>query len=518
MLIRKGSFALFLASALSAGCGEVEPQPEVGPMEVTSIRDHVVYIDHGRDKALLIDVSGAAPKVSPGLVPLVANPKKVVRRLGHDDDLLVVSSGHPDDGTAAPEQPGLTVLRAGGRSKTYRYDSAFDEIAQSDDGTYAILAFSASAAQNSSSLLFNPNEIAVLDLESGADPVIRTLRSIGGSVRGVAFSPPLTIGSTPARRVAVLLFDSVISILDLSQPEKPEFTVELSRRGSANLVLNQVLFSQTEPKLYLRAQGSNDVYVISLSPSEPTDAQKNDFVPVLNQLGAGVGPSDLALFDEGGQARLLVAAPGSKQAVVIEPNGSNVTQVPLPRAASKILRFEGPSPFDDRAAPRALLYGDDGSSVTFLDLADIEERVSRNVDLLPVADPFSEAIRVDDQTVMLVHKNTGLSLLDLGGRTVAKLAGPNLAGATPDPNVGKLWLPPKGQNRLGFLDLDQGFHPSEVRVDAPIEEVVTVPSGGSPKVVVTHSSDVGWVTVLDANDPKASSAFSLRGFLLTGAL
>jgi hypothetical protein len=194
-----------------------------------------------------------------------------------------------------------------------------------------------------------------------------------------------------------------------------------------------------------------------------------------------------------------------------------VTAVPLPRAASKILRFEGRSPFDEHTASRALLYGTDETSVTFLDLDDIEERVSRNVDLLTVTEPFSDAVRVDEETVMLVHKNTGLSLLDLGGRTVAKLAGPNLSGAVPDPNVGKLWLPPQGQARLGFLDLERGFHPSEVRVDAPIESLVTVPSSGNPKVVVTHSSSVGWLTVLDANDPgKASSAYSLRGFLLTG--
>lgn len=518
MLERRGFFALFVAAALTSACGGQEPQPKVGPMEVTSVRDHLVFLDHGRNAALLVDVSGSAPPASFDVVPLVSNSTHFARRTDHDDELLVLSAGQPDDGVLAPEQPGLTVLRGDGRKVEYRYDSAFDQIAQSDDGKYAILSFSPGAASRSASLVFNPNEIAILDLETEGDPVIRTLRSVGGSVRSVVFSPELAIGNTAPRRVAVLLFDSVISILDLSNPGRPEFTVELSRRGAASLTLSQVLFSETEPKLYLRAQGSNDVYVISLTEADPGSSLENDFLPVLNQLGAGGDPSDLALFDEGGQPRLLVASPGSRAAVVIEPNGSNVTQIPLPRAANRILRFEGPSPFEDRTAPRALLYGQDETSVTFLDLEDIEERASRNVDLLTVAEPFSEAVRVDDETVMLVHKSTGLSLLDLGGRTVAKLAGPNLAGAVADPNVRKLWLPPRGQTRLGFLDLEQGFHPSEVRVDAPIESLVTVPASTRPKVVVTHASSVGWVTVLDAHRPNdASAAFSLRGFYLSGA-
>jgi hypothetical protein len=260
------------------------------------------------------------------------------------------------------------------------------------------------------------------------------------------------------------------------------------------------------------------VYVITLAEDTGT-ARKNDFVPVLNQLGAGVGPSDLALFDEAGATRLLVASPGSTSAVVIEPNGNNVTSVPLPRAANRILRFEGPSPFDERSASRALLYGGDSTSVTFLDLADIEERVTRNVELLTVAQPFTSAERIDDETVMLVHQTSGLSLLDLAGRTVSELSGPNLQGAVRDPNVRKLWLQPQGQPRLGYLDLDKGFHPSEVRVDANITGLVTVPTKTHPKIVVTHASSTGWVTVLDANDPSsASAAFSMRGFFLTGAL
>jgi hypothetical protein len=501
-------------------CGGTDAEPAIGPTEVTSVRDHVVYIDHGRDKAVLLDVSGASAPSNADVVPLIPGAMHFEPRLAHDDQLLILCAGRPDDGKQEPASPGLVVLGADGKVRNVDdYESAFDRMAQSEDGKYVVLSFSATANAGASTLLFNPNEIAIVDLEAESKTVVRTLRSFGGSLQDVAFSPPVTIGDTEPRRLAVALFQSVVSVVDLSHPERREYTVELSRSGSANIVLSQVLFSPTEPKIYLRAQNSNDVYVVSLSPAEPGPDRDNDFVPVLNQLGAGVGPSDLALFDESGETRLLVTSPGSSEAVVIEPNGSNVTSVHLPRAANRILRFEGPSPFDTQTASRALLYGADQSSVTFLDLDDIEERASRNVDLLTVAEPFSDAVLIDPQTVMLVHASSGLSLLDLGGRTVAELSGPNLKGAVTDPNVKKLWLPPKGEMRLGYLDLDQGFHPNEVRVDAPIDTLVTVPSQDHPKVVVTHVNSTGYITVLDANDPtNTKAAYSMRGFLLTGAL
>jgi hypothetical protein len=506
------TFALALA-----GCGDRDATPTLGPVQVTSIEDNLVFIDQGRGAALLVDVSGTKAPAAPKVVPLLPSPGHYERRLGHDDQLLVLAQGHQDDGDAPFAQPGLVVLGKDGKTESFRYDSAFDQISQSDDGAYAIVSFSPNASAAASSLLFNPNEIAVLNLETGDAPAVRTLRSFGGSPNSIAFSPEMTVGSSAPRRLAVVLFDAVLSIIDLSHLERAEYTVELSHRGVGSLELAQVLFSQTEPKLYLRAQGSNDVYVISLSETAPDATHENDFVPVLNQLGAGTAPSDLALFDEAGSPRLLVAAPGSTSAVVVEPNGSTVTDVPLPRAANRILRFQGPAPFDDKSAERALLYGGDATSVTFLDLADIEERVTRNVELLTVSEPFTTAEQIDDETVMLVHQTTGLSLLDLAGRTVAEIAGPNLQGAVRDPNVRKLWLQPLGQPRLGYLDLDQGFHPNEVRVDAPITGIVTVPTKTAPKIVVTHASATGWITVLDANDPgNASSAYSMRGFYLTG--
>jgi hypothetical protein len=487
----------------------------VGPMDVSSVTDHVVFVDHGRSEALLLDVSGTAAPASPSVVPLVANPISVVSRRQHADDLLVLSAGQPDDGVAAPEQPGLTVVDAKGKNRSYRYDSAFDALAQSEDGRSALLYFTKNAGAGGA-VLFNPNEIAILDLDKTDAPRVLTPRPLGGTIQHVAFSPPdFAIDGVP-RRLAVTLFDSYLNILDLDHLDRSEFSVELEQTKNSAIALAQVLFSSTESKIYVRATGTDNVFVLSLLPRTPPEAKQNDFSPSVTQLPAGSAPSDLALFDDGDKHRLLVASPGSSEVIVVDSDSNNVTNVPLGAPGNSILLFKGTSPTDAVVAPRALVYSPGSTVVTFVDLTKLTEEGARNVERHDLSEAYSAAIQLDDHTVMLPHVSTGLSLLDLTDRTISIISGPSLNGAVSDPAVNKLWL--AHANKVGYLDLAKDSHPNEVRVDAIIETLVTVPSS-VPKVVVTHKSGTGWATVLDAKNPNdLSAAYSMRGFFLDGVL
>jgi hypothetical protein len=71
--------------------------------------------------------------------------------------------------------------------------------------------------------------------------------------------------------------------------------------------------------------------------------------------------------------------------------------------------------------------------------------------------------------------------------------------------------------QLGYIDTDTG-DTGYVLLDAAIDTVVPVSSGQAQRVVVTHPSEVGYVTVLEAASPKRDTAVSLQGFLLTDAL
>jgi hypothetical protein len=513
-----------LSVALASACGGQDKRVGMAvgrPMDVTSITDHVVFIDHARSEAVLLDVSQNSPPAGPSIVPLVTSPTLFEARRGHPDQLLVLSAGHIDDGLAPFENPGLTIVDAHGKNRTFPpYTSAYDGLAQSDDGATALLYFKESTVSHDSAL-FNPNEVALVDLEKGDAPELLPTRTLGGTIQGVAFSPPAFAIDGSPRRLTVTLFDTYLNIIDLDHIDLPQFSlplgcVEVSGRPCpkiSEIHLAQILFSDAEPKMYVRATGSNDIFVVTLSP-RAGDATKNDFYPSVNQVGAGTGPKDMALFDDQGKHRLLVASPGSSEVVVIDSN-NRATNVPLGSPADHIYLFQGPSPTDAVTATRALVSQAGTSVVTFLNLTKLTDGGMDTVESHSISETYQDPIPFGDHTVILRHTNTGLSVLDLWERTVGVIAGPNLNDAVADEAVQKLWL--KDNDRVAYLDLGKDAHPNELRVDAPIDALVTVPSA-APKVVVTHRNPMGWATVLDAKDPAIGTAYSMRGFFFDGAL
>lgn len=528
---RKALAACTLSIAALSGCGSRAPRFDAAPklMAPVAIDDHVVLVDTGRSEARLIDVSNPSPSAASAVVPIVKNATTVQVRNGHTDQLLILCAGQPDVAGVTPEKPGLVLLGADGKSTAFRYDSAFDRLVQSADGRYAFLFFDPTTGVGTT--LKNPNEVAVIDLDSkSAEPELKTLRSLGESPRAVAFSDkPASIGGSN-RDLAVVLLDRDFAVIDLSHVDRSEFTVELTKPGSSALSAQQVLFSSDEspPKIYVRAQGTDDVFVVSLEPrsSDGADAgvspNANDFALSFNQFGMGTGaqPGDFALFQDGGKTRLLVTGPGNSTAIVVDADTGDTTPVTLPMSASKIQLFTGPKPSDATPAQRALLYSPGSQSVVFLDLEAFGTKTNRagNPELLTLSAPYAKLSELDDRTVMLLNQSSGLNLLKLGERVLSPITGPNLIDAIPDLSVGKLWLAPTG-DYLGYLDLAD-FHPNELRLEDPIEHMVVVPSKGAHhKVVVTHPSSLGALTVLDAEDPaNLGSAYMIRDFLFQGVL
>lgn len=527
------SCCVALLFTATSGCGEREPaiDTELKLLPPMAVSDHVVILDSGRSQARLLDVSGTAP-AAPVVVPLVKNATKAELRKGHSDELLVLCAGQPDTSrSVTPERPGLVKLDSNGGSTVYRYDSSFDRMVQSDDGRYVFLFFGPDTGDGTT--LRNPNEVAFIDLDSDDDkPALKTLRSLGESPQDVKFSGPMTI-SGAERHLAVVLLERDVAVVDLSHFDRSEFTVELTKPGASGLNAAQVYFStaDTDPRIYLRAEGSDDVFVISIedavaaSPDGAGPAGENDFSLNFSQLGigAGAGPSDIRPFVDQGKTRLLVAAPGKNTAVVVDADSGRTTTIGLPMRASQILMYEGPKPSSQEPAQRALLYAAGSSSVAFIDLEGLgtESNRSGNVEVLQVPQAYAKVTPLGDgpsvDQVMLLHQGTGLSLLNLGDRSLSPITGPNVIDAIPDLEVEKLWLTPPG-DRLGFLTLTD-YHPNEVRLDAVIDRFVLVPSAHVRKVAVTHPGAMGYLTVLDANTPTdLGKAFAVSGYLFGDVL
>jgi hypothetical protein len=488
--------------AAALGCGDQTPRDTVEVFgRPVALDEQVVWIDHRNQKALLLNV--AETRSDAGLVryPVPDNPVVVERRNGHNELLLLARGAGPDDGV-------LSLLGPKKVTRQFRLGPRFDRLAQSHDGRYAMVSFSTSN-DDEDSLLFNPNQIAIIDLD--ADPksavVGRSLRGFGSVPASVAFSPEMTVAGE-TRRVAVVLFDSHVSLLDLNHLDHPEYTIEFSRQGK--LGLTNVKFDPQEQKIYVTAVNSSDVYVVTLLPAG--DNRANDFDPSLNQLGAGARPFDMALYKAGTTSRLLTVSGNSVQ--VIESGSNRVTTIPLAVAADRILLFAGKSPFDDAIEQRALLYNSGASVVTFLDLDDVEERKTRNLETLQLSGAVSQLTALEDNLVLLLRTN-GLGMLDLEGRSASELSSrADLSQAVATPELNRLWIRPNGRPALAYLDFAAGRStPGQVALISPIEDLLIFSNLPQPRVVVTHGAIGGSVTMLDATDPTdAAKALTVSGF------
>lgn len=369
-------------------------------------------------------------------------------------------------------------------------------------------------------VLFNPNEIAIVDLDA-ATVVPKTIRSFGGVPTGMVFSDePLWGGGG---RLAVIFSDGYVTLVDLDKARTAsETTVPLDDRQTVKPA--QAVFQpgqiggDTPPTIFVRADNADDVYALALKPGDAT-SNGNDFRPVLSLLMGGSRPADMALFAGDDGPRLLVVS-ASGDAFVIDARTSRSTRVPLGAAATGIRLFHGAAPGEPKDAPRALLLGP-GADLRFLDLDRLEDQRARNLDSRPMSAPAAELLLLPDQhRAIVLHRGggagaAGMSVVDLERRTVAPIiAGVPLVRAVPGPaGTDRIWLPPANGVELPFLTVSS-LETSSVRLDAPIEAVLPI----GKHIVVVHPAAAGHVTVLDAAKPERATARSTAGFLLAGLL
>lgn len=506
-----------------------------GSLGPVALAASVAYVDPAAARALVIDP--AARTLAARAVPIGKRPAQAVRRLGHDE-LLVLSRGERGDTGLAPEDPSLVVVPADAAQAPRRFPvgSRFDALAQSPDGRFAVLFFSqAAGVDEQASLLVNPNEVEVVDLD-GPIPATgggRTLRSFGAVPRAVLFAPPLTLQTTPPRtlQLAVVLSDSYVTLFDLEHQERTEITVSLAAADAPQTVTPlQLAFDTTDPKqdptVFIRSDGSTDVVALRLSPTAlPLADKANDFHPVLSLLGTGDQPSDMALYPDTDGPRLLLLLPKRQQLAVLDPRTSRATTVALPAPAERLVLFNAAAPSEPQSRPRALLLADSGGEVAFLDLEGLEAGGTRNIELRPMAAAAHDFLPLTDRGVVIAEHSpssggVGLSVIDLARRTVSPLVGEPISGLAPAPLPGdEVWLAPSAASRVGLLHLGS-LAADEVRLDQAVSAVLPLgPSAdGHRYVVVDHGRGDGDITVLDADAPTRKTARSLIGFFYTDLL
>ena len=544
-------FIVVPALLLAVSCGERDEGflPDISLLEQRGALDeHLVYIDNANDLAHIIDVASDDPEPRTVAVELPRNPLLVQRREGdepgagnHHNELLILCQGQEETEEEEEQAPSLAVLNGEGKVRVYSLKSCFNGLRQSPDGRYAFLFFdedSPEAVVCGSTKL--PQHVSMIDLDSEprerAEPYIELVAWNPSEPRKVIFSPEMSIpGLAATRRFAVVLTETLVWFLDLgdsaSRPVAFEPLID-KRTGPA-----KVVFNPEEGQIYVLAENSDDVYIMDLKAAE-TGSGKNDFAVKDTARAAGVGPSDMAVYSDGELSRLLVLSSGSNEAVVIDPDTSLEAEigtgpqdssswpvrVSLEAAAHGILFFEGGDPEDTTAdEPRALLYAEGGSSVAFLDLSAIEVNKQRNLQTVSLTRPYQSLVQWDDNTVLLVSEGFGLSLLDLEKRTITGIEVDSSLRLIPDLAVRKLWLAPIGNKRLRYLNVgipgdEDELFAGDVLLDYGIDKLIPLTTGERKRVVVEHRSEVGFITILDAEQPEIDTAVSLKGFFLADVL
>jgi hypothetical protein len=527
-----------LGGLIAAGCANSDDTwfrlPD--PLPPVAVGSRVAYVDRATATAFVVDPGPLQVHQQ----PVGENPVFALPRPGRDE-LLVLSRGVPDqpDGPAAPASLAVVATEAGKPARRHALSSRFSALSVSPDGRFAVLHFDPAAANTSpadSTLVVNPNEIAVLDLDAPAsseEAPSRGLRSFGGVPRAVLFSPPLmlTTGAGPrALRLAVVLSDNYLTLFDLEN-DRTEITVSLTRADEPRTIRpEQVLFDPGEagqdPTIFVRSSGSNDIVALRLTPAAPPPGspRTNDFRPVLSLLGSGARPSDLALYRALEGPRLLMLSPDSSEASVIDPRTSRVTTFRLETKAERILLYEGTSPAEPERRPRALLLAAGGGQIGFLDLDRLEELRGRGLELRPMSSPVVQLLPLVERGMVIATHGAsrmggGLSVIDLDDRTISPLVGESLGDLRPGPApTEEIWLL-GSKHRLGRLNLAR-LTATEVRLDMSARSVMPLAAapGGGRFVVVDHESASGSITVIDAEKPERRTARSLVGFLYSGFL
>lgn len=511
-----GRWALPLAiSALAAGlagCSEEQP-PTSGRsfMDPVAFEERLLFVDRTHGEAHILHVGRRTLASETTRVELPAGPTHVVRRNGDHNQVLILSEGVLGSSESTSEPGALSVLNGNGRLKTFEFGSPFDTLTQSDDGRYVVLLRTGSTDR----LLGNNSQIAVIDLEADDDDAVTTkdLKNLGATPRQVIFSPAMEIAGE-TRRIAVILADRDLALLDLSHPDREETAVSLSSDLNRNLTPRQVLFDPTEARLFVLASGSNDIFVVRLyGPIDNPGG--NDFRPNLDLLGAGRRPEHMTLYQQDGQVLLLVAAPGSSEAVIVDVDSSRSTAVPVPFSPRRSLVFRLETGDEDEAPPPvALMWSPSESNrLLFIDLDKIEARGDRNVEVSSnLMGSVGEVLSLpeEDRLVVTHPDGEGLSLLDLETRTVTPLSSnQSLSSAVFDIEERRVWVAPGGQKSIAYLDLNTGAA-EQVLLDAAVEHFL--PVFAADRVAIVHPSGAGYVTVVDADNPTRETAQSVHGF------
>ena len=515
---------LILLAVVVAGCEDDRPRVwdrdrhVLGPI---SLKAQIAYVDSALDRVTFLDLTNDVPAItrtSIGRNAIYAMPSPDHHRL------FVITRGeeavHEGDIDQAPMLWSIDSNHPDAVPQAYAIGSPFDRIAISPDNGTAIAYFSA-AGPDAAGFFRNPNELAIVDLTTApgdGNPTLKTIRSFGSVPEGIEMSPPMTVAGLDARTYAFILSDNNLTVLDTAHPDRNEISVRLDLGGDP-VTPREVVFAPNTASAYVRSDNARDVLQVLLVPDNPGAASDNDFRPQLAELGAGGGPTDIAVYDDpSGKRYLLAATPNTHEVVVIDADTAQFRSIPIADPIDRILLF----PQGGDTPPHEALFASlaaKSKTLSVLDLDNINDPLTiARMDTITLVQPVLDVVPVPSRDLaLIVHDDarTVLGLLDMTTQSTSPLLGVGKLDSydfSPDGShlIGATDLVP----RIGFVALDN-LHPTDFRLDDPPAHVL---STANAKIFVDHGDDRGHATIIPSASATRDQAIVLDGFLLTDVL
>jgi hypothetical protein len=548
----RGTVGAMLLVGLALGCGERRAGVSVEPNVIDRARlsSELLFLDGTRNEVDAVDVLRDVPTAQVTRVAVKANPQFIVERSGgvrrssvsstvdassaqsdplqlptHERcgvspaEVLVLSDGSRDEGGDFIEFPTLTAISVDHVARHYPLSAPRGQMLLSADGRYALL-WGQAKGDTGGSLLNDPNRVALVDLDlppSSDNPFERTLKATGGTVNAALITHPLNLNGE-YRSVALFSFSDGISVWDIVNKENDEITIS-GLAGSSQFQLKRLVEDVDNAQLYM-IRGNEPVLRV-LSFGAAAHASQNDFWPSWNQLSLGTSvPSDMMQYSDASVPKVLVAT--GRTLSVVDANNSTVATVALDAPATRIHGYRGASPNDnDVDKLRVLVWSEGGSAVSFVELTNLETAGSQNVELLSLGSyVLSDLVPLRGNLMLTVLRGGGVGTLDLDSRRFRPLASSvQLTSPLIESDARRIWV---SGNTGSAEDQQIAFFEPEtlatgtVRLDYAVSEVFEFENAVRRRIVATHDSPIGSLTIVDGTETNRSNARMLEGFLVDG--
>lgn len=414
--------------------------------------------------------------------------------------------------------PTLTVLGEQGLEASYALPSSYDKLTLSEDGRFAIAWYGPDSTGGPGTVLFNANEVTVVDRQAAGGGVqtfslngLRTNRmqvlapfSLGGEEVYYA----MAIGRAEVALVKLTATDSanrqrLVPLADPSFQTSYRLDDVFCPPQAANAV---------DHRCFLLATGARDVFAIDLVPG--ADAGGRELQPSVNLIGLYGPAASMTPFQVDGAWKLLVTSESTTDAAIVDARNTTADRLLLPQALTRVSSWTD----DADNIPRALLWRPGLTVLYFAELPALVEQGGAALRARQLRDRVGTvSLVLEDGTnkaVVAYQGGGGLGVVDLVRRTETPI--PATTQIVSQVIYGDLWVGvPANLPTLATVNL-QTEAVGAFDLPAVATALHVIPEAGW--LLVRHDDMSGWMTLFDLARLEDGPQAELRGLFFTGLL